>query len=186
MTTRNYKIKITRDGQGFEAEGDKAFVLKMLARFETSEGVEAIVPEVRAKKGSRTKEVTRSLAPRSKALSIRELKFALLHVNQAVELILKECVRANGKSIYKNPKETITIWGAYEILSTLNVPIPERPNLEMLHEERNSIQHKYANLSAEDAAFHIDNAMRFIRRFLNSALKVDINDYVSAEYLDQF
>jgi hypothetical protein len=115
-----------------------------------------------------------------------DMKFALLHVDQAVELILKECVRANGKSIYKNPKETITIWGAYDILTTLNVLIPERPNLEMLHEERNSIQHKYANLSAEDAAFHIDNAMKFIRRFLKSALKVDIKEYVSAEYLDQF
>lgn len=72
MPIRNYKIKITRDGQEFEAEGDKAFVLKMLARFETSDGVEAIVPDVRVKKGSRAKESTRSLAPRSKALSIRE------------------------------------------------------------------------------------------------------------------
>ena len=114
------------------------------------------------------------------------MKFALLHVDQAVELILKECVRANGKSIYKNPKETIIIWGAYDILSGLNIPISERADLEMLHEERNSIQHKYANLSPEDAAFHINNAMNFIRRFLKSALKVDIKDYVSAEYLDQF
>jgi len=72
MTARNYKIKITRDGQEFEAEGDKAFVLKMLARFETSDGVEAVAPDVRTKKGTRAKEATRSLAPRSKALSIRE------------------------------------------------------------------------------------------------------------------
>ena len=115
-----------------------------------------------------------------------DMKFALLHVDQAVELILKECVRANGKSIYKNPKETITIWGAYDILNTLNVGIPERPDLELLHEERNSIQHKYANPSAEDAAFHIDKAMKFIRRFLKHQLKVDLKDYVPAEYLDQF
>jgi hypothetical protein len=115
-----------------------------------------------------------------------DMKFALLHVDQAVELILKECVRAGGKSIYKNPKETITIWGAYDILAALNIAIPERPDLELLHEERNSIQHKYANPSAEDAAFHIDKAMKFVRRFLKDELKVDIKDYVSAEYLDQF
>ena len=36
MAARTYKIKITRDGQEFEAEGDKAFVLKMLAQFEIS------------------------------------------------------------------------------------------------------------------------------------------------------
>ena len=72
MPVRTYKIKVTRNGQEFEAEGDKAFVLKMLARFESSEGVEAIVPEARAIKGARAKEATRSVAPRSKALSIRE------------------------------------------------------------------------------------------------------------------
>ena len=115
-----------------------------------------------------------------------DMKFALLHVDQAVELILKECVRAAGKSIYKNPKETITIWGAYDILGTLSITIPEKPDLELLHEERNSIQHKYANPSAEDAAFHIDKAMKFIRRFLKKELKVEIKEYVSAEYLDQF
>ncbi len=115
-----------------------------------------------------------------------DMKFALLHVDQAIELILKECVRAGGKSIYRNPKETITIWGAYEILAGLNILIPERPDLELLHEERNSIQHKYANPSAEDATFHIEKAMEFIQRFLKDELKVNIKDYVSAEYLDQF
>jgi hypothetical protein len=72
MAARTYKIKITRDGQEFEAEGDKAFVLKMLARFETTEGAEAIAADVRAKKGTGAKARTRSLAPKSKALSIRE------------------------------------------------------------------------------------------------------------------
>src|SRR5450756_472545 len=45
-----------------------------------------------------------------------DMKFALLHVDQAIELLFKEKVRSAGKSIYKNPKETITIWGAYDIL----------------------------------------------------------------------
>jgi HEPN domain-containing protein len=116
----------------------------------------------------------------------KDMKFALLHVDQAVELMLKECVRAGGKSIYKNPKETITIWGAYEILANeLHVAIPERPDLELLHEERNNIQHKYANPSPEDAAFHIEKAMAFIRRFTKDELKLDIKDHVPSEYLEQ-
>jgi hypothetical protein len=115
-----------------------------------------------------------------------DMKFALLHVDQAIELLLKERVRAGGKSIYKNPKETISIWGAYEILTNdLKVLIPERPNLELLHEERNSIQHKYANPSPEDAAFHIEKAMLFIRRFVKDELKLDIKQFVSSEFLDQ-
>jgi hypothetical protein len=116
----------------------------------------------------------------------KDMKFALLHVDQAIELMLKECVRAGGKSIYKNPKETITIWGAYEILSNdLHIIIQERPDLELLHEERNNIQHKYANPSPEDASFHIEKAMNFIRRFTKDQLELDIKDYVPAEYLDQ-
>jgi hypothetical protein len=115
-----------------------------------------------------------------------DMKFALLHVDQAIELLLKERVRAGGKSIYKNPKETITIWGAYDLLTNeLHVTIPERPDLELLHEERNSIQHKYANPSPDDAAFHMERAMKFIRRFVKDELTLDIKLYVSAEYLDQ-
>lgn len=117
-----------------------------------------------------------------------DMKFALLHLDQAIELLLKERVRAGGKSIHKpnNPKETISIWGAYEILiKELSVLVPEKPDLELLHEERNNIQHKYANPSPEDAAFHIGHAMKFIRRFVKDELSLDIKQYVSAEYLDQ-
>jgi len=115
-----------------------------------------------------------------------DMKFAILHVDQAVELLLKEKVRREGKSIYKNPKETITIWGAYRILENdLSCNIPEKPNLELLHEERNSIQHKYSNPSPEDAAFHIENAMRFINRFVSKELGTDLNDHIPSEYLEQ-
>jgi hypothetical protein len=91
----------------------------------------------------------------------------------------------SGGFAYKNPKETISIWGAYDILTNdLHLAIPERPDLELLHEERNSIQHKYANLSPEDAAFHVDKAMQFIRRFVKDEIKLDIKQFVSSEYLD--
>lgn len=115
-----------------------------------------------------------------------DMKFALMHVDQAVELMLKECVRSSGKSIYRSPKETITIWGAYDIIENqLHIAIPEKADLELLHEERNSIQHRYANPSSDDAAFHIEKAMGFIRRFAKDQLNLDIKEYVPAEYLDQ-
>jgi hypothetical protein len=115
-----------------------------------------------------------------------DMKFALLHVDQAIELLLKERVRASGNSIYKNPKETITVWGAYEILENkVNCVIPEKPDLELLHEERNSIQHKYANPSADDAAFHVDKAMKFIKRFLNDELKIDLASFIPSEFMEK-
>jgi hypothetical protein len=100
--------------------------------------------------------------------------------------MLKERVRRGGQSIYKNPKETISIWGAYEILdSKLNCKIPEKPDLDLLHEERNSIQHKYANPSPEDAAFHVENAVRFIERFVKDELGLDLSDHVPSEFLER-
>jgi hypothetical protein len=115
-----------------------------------------------------------------------DMKFALLHVDQSIELLLKERVRRGGQSIYKNPKETISIWGAYDILDgKLNCKIPEKPDLELLHEERNNIQHKYANPSPEDAAFHVENAVKFVERFAREELSLDLSDYVPSDFLDR-
>lgn len=116
-----------------------------------------------------------------------DMKFALMHVDQSVELLLKERIRKGGKSIHKkgNTKETISIGAAYDLLDELKVDIPEKPNLELLHEERNSIQHKYANPSAEDAAFHIENAMAFLKRFAKDELGIDLADHLSSKYLEE-
>jgi hypothetical protein len=111
-----------------------------------------------------------------------DMKFALLHVDQAVELLLKERVRKGGHSVYKNPKETITIWGAYDILENkLSLKFPEKPDLELLHEERNNIQHKNSNPSAEDAAFYIERAMKFIERFTRDELA--LADFLPSDFL---
>ncbi|MBI4918101.1 MAG: hypothetical protein HY825_19840 [Acidobacteria bacterium] len=116
-----------------------------------------------------------------------DIKFALLHTDQAVELLLKERVRFGGRSIYKNPKETITIWGAYDILEKeLKCTIPEKADLELLHEERNAIQHKFSSPAAEDAAFHVENAVRFITRFLRDELKTSIEDHIPSRDLEPF
>ena len=64
-----------------------------------------------------------------------DMKFALLHVDQAVELILKEKVRSMGETINKNPKETISIWVAYDSLEKKGCKIPEKPDLEIMHEK---------------------------------------------------
>lgn len=114
------------------------------------------------------------------------MRFAILHVDQSIELLLKERVRIGGVSIYKNAKETLSMWGAYDALEKLGVKIPEKPDLELLHEERNSVQHKYANPSAEDAAFYVEKALPFIKRFLKDEIKSDILDELPSDYIDLF
>jgi hypothetical protein len=115
-----------------------------------------------------------------------DMKFAILHVDQAIELFLKEKVRSSGRSIYKNPKETITIWGAYDILEKdLKCTIAEKADLQLLHEERNDIQHRYANPNSDDTAFHMEKALLFLRRFLKDELQADIADHLPSDYLKQ-
>lgn len=115
-----------------------------------------------------------------------DMKFAMMHIDQSIELLLKERVRQGGKSIYKNPKETISIWEAYRILEQdLGCKIPEKPDLELLHEERNTIQHKYSNPNAEDTAFQVERAILFINRFCKDELKVNLSDHVAAEHLEK-
>lgn len=81
-------------------------------------------------------------------------------------------------------KKPFPFYGAYEILEkSLSCTIPEKPDLELLHEERNSIQHKYLNPSADDAAFHVERAMKFIDRFVREELKLALGDFISSEFL---
>jgi hypothetical protein len=47
----------------------------------------------------------------------RDRKFVILHLANAVELIFKDLMLDLGLSLYKNPKETVTIKGAIETLS---------------------------------------------------------------------
>jgi|SRR5580704_698321 hypothetical protein len=111
-------------------------------------------------------------------------KFALLHLDQGIELLLKERVRRFGVSIYSaDKKETISTWQAFTILATKGCKIPERADLELLHDDRNEIQHRYALPSPEAAVFHMENAMRFVERFLKDEFSLEIRSVLSVEYI---
>lgn len=115
-----------------------------------------------------------------------DLKFALLHLDQAVELLLKERVRRSGTSIYrKDKKETIGAWEAFEILANKGCNIPERADLELLHDDRNEIQHRYSTPSPEAAVFHMENGLRFAERFLKDEFQMDIRNILPIEYVTQ-
>jgi hypothetical protein len=111
-------------------------------------------------------------------------KFALLHLDQGIELLLKERVRKSGTSIYsKDKKETISTWQAFEILAAKGCNIPERADLELIHDDRNEIQHRYSTPSPETAVFHMENGLRFAERFLKDEFAMDIRVVLSLEYI---
>jgi hypothetical protein len=72
MTTKGYRIRISRGGEEFEVEGDKAFVLKMLERFEPNDTAKSPIDTASATKTRRGKSTLETLPTKSKAVSIRE------------------------------------------------------------------------------------------------------------------
>jgi DNA-binding MarR family transcriptional regulator len=70
MAARTFRIRFSRNGNEFEAEGDKAFVLAMLKRFETGAGGDS---QTAIATTNANTEASRSKSRQaSKAISIRE------------------------------------------------------------------------------------------------------------------
>jgi len=108
-------------------------------------------------------------------------KLLILHLANAVELILKDMLLDIGESIYKNPKETVTITGCLETLKQKNISIPYLNKIELLIDERNALQHRFGSPNELTAIFYMTISMDFFREILKSHYKKDIE-----ELLEQF
>lgn len=111
----------------------------------------------------------------------RSRKFAILHVDQAIELFLKERVIQAGKSIYKSDGTTISIHEAFNSLKN-EAAISERPRLEELHDVRNIIQHKGFLPDHGTTKFYIEIAYEFAKVFLVDELKLSIDQVLSSQH----
>lgn len=116
-----------------------------------------------------------------------DIKFAILHLDQAVELAFKERVRLFKLSIYKpkNRKETLGYWEALSTIEEKGCQIPEKADLELLHDERNAIQHKYSTPDPETAAFLAEVAVKFLKRFFLDEFGLELESYIPQDFLDQ-
>nr|WP_315467361.1 hypothetical protein [uncultured Undibacterium sp.] len=93
-------------------------------------------------------------------------KLVILHLSNAVELLLKDMVLDGGESIYKNPKETITINGCIETLRSKSLTIPFLNKLELLIDERNALQHRFGSPNELTTIFYMNLAKDFFREVL--------------------
>ncbi len=97
----------------------------------------------------------------------KDRKFVILHLANSVELIFKDLLLDLGESIFKNPKETISITGAIEKLTKdKGVVIPHYNKLELLIDERNSLQHRYGFPNELTTIFYMDATYNFFKEFL--------------------
>ena len=121
----------------------------------------------------------------------RDRKFVIMHLANAVELIFKDLMLDLGLSIYKNPKETITITGAIETLSKdKGIKIPHLNKLELLIDERNALQHRYGFPNELTTIFYMEATYSFFQEFLKENYSLDIEivlkDFLKEEDLAIF
>lgn len=109
----------------------------------------------------------------------KKYKFVVLHLANSVELVLKDCLIDHGISIYKTPKETITIWGAFDELDKIKIAIPEKPIIELLIDDRNTIQHRFGFPNAESVFYYLEQVVLFFTRFLDEQYKVQLAEALS-------
>jgi hypothetical protein len=100
----------------------------------------------------------------------KDRKFAILHLDQAVELMLKERCIQLGKGIYKTNGTTLTLHEAAGSLGKAGVKLPELARLEEIHDLRNMVQHKGVTPDSKTVAFYADVSYRFATRFLKDEL----------------
>lgn len=107
----------------------------------------------------------------------RRYKFVILHLANAVELILKDRLVDKGVSIYLQRKpQTIGIWEAFDELQKVSVQITERPVMELLIDDRNTIQHRFGFPDAETVFYYLEQTIAFFKRFLSEEYGVDISE----------
>lgn len=105
----------------------------------------------------------------------RKFKFVILHLANAVELILKDRLIDKGVSIYYAKKsQTITIWESFDQLFAVGVQIPERPVIELLLDDRNTIQHRFGYPDAQTVYYYLEQVVAFLRRFLGDEYSLDL------------
>lgn len=110
----------------------------------------------------------------------KKYKFVILHLANAIELILKDRVVDCGQSIYKdNSKQTISIWDAFKLLEGYSIQIPEKPVIELLVDDRNTIQHRYGYPSSEAVFHYLQQALAFFQRFLLENYGVNLKSALS-------
>jgi nitroreductase len=106
-------------------------------------------------------------------------KLVILHLANAVELILKDLVLDAGESIYKSPKETITIHGCLAALESKDTKLPFINKIELLIDERNALQHRFGSPNQLTSIFYMNIAQEFFKEVLKKHYGLDYNEVIS-------
>lgn len=109
----------------------------------------------------------------------RDRRLVILHLANAIELLLKDRLLDLQISIYENPKQTKSIIRVLGDLEKHNVAIPQKPIIELLIDERNTLQHRFGSPNSVMVKYYFDNSLRFFEEFMNAAFGLELREYLS-------
>lgn len=105
----------------------------------------------------------------------RKYKFVILHLANAVELLLQDRLIDAGQSIYESSKPvTLSIWKVLDALNKIRVKIPERPMVDLLVEDRNTLHHRIEVPELKTVYYYLDEVTAFFKRFLREEYGVEL------------
>ena len=108
----------------------------------------------------------------------KDAKLAVLHADNSVELILKEIIRFKGVRLIDRKGHSIGYYDCIDKLLSKGVSIPELPDIDLLHTERNSIYHLGTQPDQEKSEWLVyDVALGFLRRICKEELSYDITTF---------
>lgn len=104
--------------------------------------------------------------------------FAVLHADNAVELMLKELARSKGIRVINKKGYSLDYYECIDQLIELGLKIPELPSIDLLHTERNNTYHLGNKPDKNKTEWLVyDVALSFLRRTCLSELEYDINSF---------
>lgn len=106
-------------------------------------------------------------------------KLVILHLANAVELILKDLLVNLDVSIYKNPKETISIQGCLSELEKKSCKIEHINKIELLIDERNALQHRFGSPNELTAIYYMKIAEEFFTYILKEHYSENFYEVIS-------
>jgi len=110
----------------------------------------------------------------------RKYPFIVLHLANAVELLLQDRLIDAGQSIYETNKPVpLPVLKILDLLKKERIKIPERPFLEFLLEDSNTIQHRFERPELKTVYRYIDGVTGFIKRFLHDEYGLELADVLS-------
>jgi len=108
----------------------------------------------------------------------RDMGFAVLHADNSIELLLKELARSKGIRVIDKRGYSLEYYKCVDKLIGVGLKIPEMPDIDLLHTERNNIYHLGNKLDKDKAEWLVyDVALGLVQRMCKDELNYDINAF---------